>query len=167
MKKPYYLALIVPMLVSLACSLSAAPAAAPTLQSVAPVISPPPTVQPTLEPTLHPTTEPPVAPTPFTGTWTGPDPDDGSSMSLTLVQTGSTLAGVYSDSYSPKVAPPGYAGTVSGTVMSATTAQMTMRVSRHDGSNLVLQANLELSGPNTLGVRVVSAGTSPWVLTRP
>ena len=87
-------------------------------------------------------------------------------MTLTLVQTGRSLAGAYSDTYTTTIAPPGYAGTISGTVLSDTTGQMTMRVSRHDGSNLVLEANLVLSGPNTLGVTVTSAAASPWVLTR-
>ena len=106
------------------------------------------------------------AATPFTGTWKGPDPDDGSSMILTLVQTGNTLEGSYSDSYSGNTAPPGYEGTVTGSVLSPTGAQVTMQLSRHDGKNLVLQANLTLSDPNTVTATITSAVATPWVLMR-
>jgi hypothetical protein len=149
-------------LVSLACNASGAPAAAPTTISLPPT----PNFLPTLAQAPAPATQAPVAATPFTGTWTGPDPDDGSAMILTLVQTGSTLEGRYSDSYSPNVAPPGYDGTVTGSVLSATSAQMTMNLSRHDGVSLVLQAGLTLSDQNTLEATVAAAGASTWVLTR-
>jgi hypothetical protein len=125
-----------------------------------------PTVQPTPAPTLPAATEPPVAATPFTGTWKGPDPDDGSVIILTLVQTGSTLDGRFSDSYSGTIAPPGFEGPVSGTVLSDTTAQVTMKLSRHDGRNAVLQANLALSDQNTLTATATPAVGKPWVLKR-
>lgn len=167
MKRPFIPVLFVFVLVSLACGgLSAAPAAAPTVMSLPATPNLAPTVAITPAITLPATGEALPASTPFTGTWTGPDPDDGSSMTLTLVQTGSTLEGAYSDTYSATIAPPGYAGTVSGAVLSPTTAQVTMQLGRHDGSNLALQANHALSGPNTLTETVTSAAASPWVLTR-
>jgi len=146
----------------LACGLPA-PAAAPTAPALpaTPAFLPTPFV-PT--PAAAPTSAPPAAD--FTGTWNGTDPDDGSSMILTLVQTGNTLEGRYSDSYTTTIAPPGFEGTVTGSVLSPTSAQVTMQLSRHDGKNLVLQANLTLSGPNTVTATITSAVAGPWSLTR-
>jgi hypothetical protein len=112
---------------------------------------------------------PPTAPaaTPFTGTWNGPDPDDGSTMTLTLVQSGNSLTGTYSDTYTGGIAPPGFEGTVSGTVLSSTTGQIALDVHRHDGTSLNLQANLALTGAqDLLTVTVTSAAASPWPLRR-
>lgn len=127
----------------------------------APALSPSPTPEPT---TATPPTETPVptatkkpAPQatltpvtvePFTGTWVGPDPLDGSITTLTLVQAGDTLRGTFSDTYSPNVQPPGYQGSVSGTVLSDRTAQITCNLSRWDGKTVTGVYELTLSNQN-------------------
>ena len=162
MKYTLPLALLTVLFATLACGLPGAqtpPTAAP--------LPPTPNFMPTLAPAPPPATQAPEAATPFTGTWNGPDPDDGSAMILTLVQTGNTLEGRYSDSYSPNVAPPGYDGTLTGSVLSPTTATMTLQLSRHDGQNLLLQADITLSDQNTIQVTITSqSGIGLWVLTR-
>ena len=158
----YPLALVTVLFTVVACGL---PGPAP--EATAPPLPATPAFLPTqsVPSPAPPTTSAPAAAN-FTGTWKAPDPDDGSAMILTLVQTGSTLEGRYSDSYSPNVAPPGYEGTVTGSVLSPTSAQMTMNLSRHDGVTLVLQANLTLSDQNTLTAGWTSGAASSWVLKR-
>jgi len=156
MRQQIALVLGIFVILMLACGLpgAATPTALPLPATEAPATS-------------APATEAPAASAPFTGTWSGPDPDDGSVMILTLVQTGDTLEGTYSDSYTTTITPPGWEGTVAGSVLSPTSAQMTMQLSRHDAKNLVVQANLALSDPNTLMATITSATTAgPWVLTR-
>ena len=82
---------------------------------------------------------------PFTGTWQGSDPPDGSTTTLVLVQTGSQLMGTYTDTFSPGVAPPGFEGSGSGTVLSATTAEITFNLSRWDGRTVQASFSLTLS----------------------
>jgi hypothetical protein len=161
MKHNFYLPLFVLFLSILACAFPASTPAAPTLTPI------PPTPNPPL-PSQIPATATSAAVSLFTGTWIGPDPDDGSVMTLTLVQTGSTLEGRYSDSYSGTITPPGYDGTVTGSVLSPTTAQVTMNLSRHDGQNIVLQANLALSGQDNILTATVTSLTDVglWALTR-
>lgn len=86
--------------------------------------------------------------TPFTGTWEGADPIDGSIITISLVQTENSLTGAYKDTYSPSVQPPGYEGLGTGTMVSTITAQMTFDVSRWDGKTLLLQYSLTLSNQN-------------------
>jgi hypothetical protein len=125
----------------------------------------PPTDTPRPAPTAVPATVT-SGPAPFTGTWVGPDPDDGSIMTLTLTQTGSALVGAYSDSFSLSVPPPGYNGTITGGVTSWVGATITMNLSRHDGAALNLQADLTLNGDGTLKVDVTSVATGVWILQR-
>ena len=90
----------------------------------------------------------------FTGTWHGPDPDDGSTTTLVLVQTGNSLTGTFSDTYSGSVAPSGYEGEGSGRILSPTTAQMTFALTRWDGKAAQVEYSLTLSDQNntlTLG----------------
>jgi hypothetical protein len=89
-------------------------------------------------------------------------------MRLVLAQIGSSLTGTYSDSYSGSIAPPGWDGTVAGTVLSPTMAQVTMNLSRHDGGSLALNVDLALSAQGaTLTATVTSqAGVPVWVLNR-
>ena len=94
-----------------------------------------------------PAIETPLA-TPFTGTWEGTDPFDGSIMTLSLVQTENGLTGTYTDTYSPNVKPPGYEGSGSGMLLSTTTAQMTFNLTRWDGKSLQAQYSLTLSNQN-------------------
>ena len=130
-----------------------------------PTSTPPPTPTATAEPTtaVPPTETPvptatrkpvpqatftPVMVEPFTGTWVGPDSVDGSITTLVLVQTGNTLRGTFSDTYSPNVQPPGYEGSGSGAVLSDTTAQMTFNLSRWDGKTAESKTLLTLSNQN-------------------
>jgi predicted amidohydrolase YtcJ len=106
----------------------------------------------------------PVA-SPFTGTWQGPDPLDGSTTTLSLVQTGNSLTGTFSDTFSPDVAPPGFKGSGSGTVLSATTAQITFNLTRWDGRAANADFRLTLSNHNNTLTLDCSAGC-PMVLRR-
>jgi hypothetical protein len=101
----------------------------------------------------------------FAGTWEGPDPDDGSLMTIVIAQSGSALTATFSDTKSGSVPPPGYEGSGTGTVLSATTGQMTFHLTRHDGAVADLALNLELSGQDTL---TMTSGppAAPWILTR-
>ena len=101
-------------------------------------------------------TESPLA-APFTGTWQGTDPLDGSTTTLVLVQTENSVTGTFNDTYSPNVQPPGYEGSGSGTVLSTTTAQITFSLTRWDGRTAQAQFSLTLSNQNnvlTLGCDV-------------
>ena len=162
MNHKYPLALLTVVFAVLACGL---PGAAP-----APTMAPLPATPAFLPTQFVPSAPAPPTPAPaagdFTGKWTGPDPDDGSSMTFTLVQTGNSLAGSYADTYSGTITPPGFNGTVTGSVLSPTSAQVTLNLSRHDGVTLVLQANLALTDPNTLTATVTSAGARMWTLKR-
>jgi hypothetical protein len=106
------------------------------------------TVTATKKPAHQATFTPVVVVLPFTGTWVGTDTVDGSITTLVLIQTGNTLRGTFSDTYSPNVQPPGYQGSGSGTVLSATTAQMTFNLSRWDGKTAESQTLLTLSNQN-------------------
>jgi len=122
--------------------------------SIPPTFTPLPTDTPV--PTLAPTntlvpTE--TLPNPFTGTWDGVDPYDGSNTVIILVQTGNDLLGTYEDSFSLNVNPPGYYGEGSGTISSTTTAQMVFDLSRWDGQTGRFSIHLTLSNDaNTLTI---------------
>jgi len=164
MKKAPFLALLTALFAILACGL---PSPAP--EATAPPLPATPAFLPTQSvPLPAPTATSAPAAANLAGTWKGPDPDDGSAMLLTLVQTGSALEGRYSDSYSPNVAPPGYEGTVTGSVLSSTTGTVTMNLGRHDGVNLVVLANLALSDQDsTLTATIASpGGVGLWVFKR-
>jgi predicted amidohydrolase YtcJ len=98
-------------------------------------------------PKPSPATETPLA-APFTGTWQGPDPLDGSVMTLVLVQTENGLTGTFNDTYSSNVQPPGCVGRGSGTVLSTTAAQITFSLTRWDGRTVQAQFSLTLSNQN-------------------
>ncbi len=93
----------------------------------------------------------------FSGTWQGPDPIDGSVTTLILQQTGDSLSGTFSDTYSPNVQPPGYEGNGSGAVLSDATASITFNLTRWDGKSAQAPFSLTLSNQNntlTLGCDV-------------
>ena len=94
-----------------------------------------------------PSTGTPLA-TPFTGDWEGVDPDDGSIITLSLMQTENGLTGTFKDTYSRNVKPPGYEGSGSGTVLSSTTPPMTFNLTRWDGRIAQAQYSLTLSNQN-------------------
>lgn len=105
----------------------------------------------------------PIAPSPtpeqaaFSGTWIGPDPDDGSVVTVTLAQQGDGLTGAFADSFSGGIPPPGYEGSGSGNVLSPTTAQITFNLTRSDGRTVTITFTLTLSNQNntlTLGCDV-------------
>ncbi len=124
---------------------------APQSPTAEPTTAIPPTETPVPTATKKPApqaTFTPVMVEPFTGTWVGPDPADGSITTLTLVQAGNTLRGTFSDTYSPNVQPPGYQGSGSGMVLSDTTAQITFDLSRWDGKAATAVYDLTLSNQN-------------------
>jgi photosystem II stability/assembly factor-like uncharacterized protein len=94
----------------------------------------------------------------FVGTWEGQDADvyDDSLTTLVITTVGGGLAGTLSDTYSVEtdgtIVSPGYAGAGTGTLTSATTAQMTFFLTRSDGDRVTLVADLTLSG-SSLGFR--------------
>ncbi len=102
--------------------------------------------------TRRPVTLPTFTPVPqaeaFTGTWVGPDTVDNSVTTLVLLQTGNTLTGTFSDTYSKSVPPPGFQGSGSGVVHAATSAEMTFNLSRWDGVTVEAHTHLELSNQN-------------------
>jgi len=103
---------------------------------------------------------------PFTGAWQGPDPLDGSTITLSLVQTGNTLSGTFSDTFSGNIPPPGFHGNGSGTVLSASTSQMTFNLTRWDGVALQIGFRVTLSNQNnTLTLSDCGSGC-PIVLQR-
>jgi predicted amidohydrolase YtcJ len=109
-------------------------------------------------------TESPMA-FPFTGTWQGNDPFDGSIIALALTQTESDLKGTYTDTYSPNVEPPGYEGSGAGKVLSITTAEMTFQLARWDGKTAQAQYSLTLSNQNNTLTLSCAVGC-PIVLQR-
>ncbi|MFH1183704.1 MAG: hypothetical protein V1755_01525 [Chloroflexota bacterium] len=163
MKKTPFLALLTALFAILACGL---PGPAP--EATAPPLPATPAFLPTQSvPSPAPAATSAPAAANLAGTWKGPDPDDGSSMTLTLVQSGNALSGTYTDSYSGNIAPPGYEGTVSGTVLSSTTGQIALDLRRHDGSTIVVRANLMASDQDTITATVTSqGGVGQWVLKR-
>jgi serine/threonine protein kinase len=103
---------------------------------------------------------------PFTGTWQGLDPDDGSVITITMSRSGDSLTGTFSDTFSGTNPPPGYEGTGSGTILSPSTAQMLFHVTRHDGNTADFQVNFAFSDQdNTLNVTSDSF-SAPWVMKR-
>jgi predicted amidohydrolase YtcJ len=102
----------------------------------------------------------------FTGTWQGTDPDDGSLVTVTLVQAGNDLTGTFKDTYSGSIPPPGYEGEASGTLLSATTARMTFKLTRWDGKTAELAATLKLSNGNDTLTLDFDSG-NPITLQRP
>jgi hypothetical protein len=100
----------------------------------------------------------------FSGTWVGTDPDDGSVMTMTIAQNGTNLTATFKDTYSGKKPPPGFEGPGEGTVSSATFAQVTLHLSRHDGAQADITAGLTLSNDkNTL---TFDGSGIHWVFTR-
>jgi hypothetical protein len=102
----------------------------------------------------------------FTGTWQGPDADDGSSITVSLTQTGNQLQGAYSDTYSKRpdgsLIQPGFSGPGTGSVLSTVEAQMTFDLTRSDGVNLKVAVGLKFSNQNnTLTVSYLTVNGSP------
>ncbi len=102
---------------------------------------------------------------PFTGTWKGTDPDDGSLITVSLSQSGNSLTGTFKDTYSGNVQQPGYEGSGSGSVTSPASAQMTFDLSRSDGKTARIQFTLTLSDQNNT-LTLTFIGDSPIVLQR-
>ena len=127
--------------------------AAETAQVEADAVAAISTLVPTLVPTLAPTNTPvptETSPNPFTGTWEGIDPYDGSNTTILLVQTGKELLGTYEDSFSMNVKPPGYYGKGSGTISSNATAQLVFDLSLWDGQTGRFDIHLTLSDDNNI-----------------
>ncbi len=116
-----------------------------------PTVAPAPFASPTL------VVLPPGSP--FTGTWQGPDPTDGSTTTLSLVQTSNKLTGTFSDSFSLNIKPPGFQGNGSGTVLSASTAEITFVLSRWDG--MTARAGFRLTLSNHNNTLTMSGGGGP------
>jgi mannan endo-1,4-beta-mannosidase len=102
---------------------------------------------------------------PFTGIWRGPDPIDGSEITMVLTQTRNSLTGMFVDTYSEGIPPPGYQGSGAGEAFSDTTAEMTFDLTRSDGSIVHPVMTITLSnGNNTLTFEI--EGFSPTILER-
>ena len=102
---------------------------------------------------------------PFSGAWSGPDPDDGSVITVTLTQQGNNLTGAFSDTFSGNVPPPGFAGNGSGNLLSAASAQMTFNLTRSDGKTASVRFTLTLSNQNNT-LTLAPEGGAPIVLQR-
>lgn len=163
MKYKPILPIFVLLLSALACGLPSPAPAEPTVNALPPTPDLPVSSDATLPASPHATEAPPE--TPFTGTWVGPDPDDGSIMTIILTQSGDTLTGAFEDTFSTSIPPPGYQGNGTGTLLSPASAQMTFQLSRHDGKTLELQVSLTLTDQNTLTL-ASSQFDPPWVLKR-
>jgi len=83
--------------------------------------------------------------TPFAGSWTGVDPYDNSIVTISIVQTGNSLTGIYDDTYSREVKP-GYHGEGIGAVSSPSTANMTFDVMRGDQCRISYEVEMSYSG---------------------
>jgi hypothetical protein len=84
----------------------------------------------------------------FAGTWQGGDIDDGSAVTLILIQQGNSLNGTFSDSHSTNAAGTtivGYSGSGTGAI-SGSTANMTFSLTRPDGDSAQVAVVLTLSG---------------------
>jgi hypothetical protein len=103
---------------------------------------------------------------PFTGTWRGPDPADGSETTIVLVQTGDRLTGTFTDAYSPGLPQPGFEGSGSGMLTSGTTAEITFDLTRSDGSALTTVFLLTLSNENNTLSFTCDAGCPLQALER-
>ncbi|MBE7434461.1 MAG: hypothetical protein HS100_11125 [Anaerolineales bacterium] len=94
-----------------------------------------------------------VPETSFSGTWQGNDPDDNSTISLILTQTGDHVEGTFSDTFSKQadgaLIRPGYWGQGSGNVITSTEAKMSFDLTRSDGASIHLDIRLILSLENT------------------
>ena len=107
-----------------------------------------------------PVAEPPLE-MPFTGEWEGIDPDDSSSVTLSLAQIGAGLTGSFADTYSGNTSTPGFEGNGFGITNSDTTAQMRFDLSRPDSSPITLQFVLTLSDNNNM--LTLNSGTG-WLI---
>ena len=103
---------------------------------------------------------------PFTGTWQGTDPTDGSTTTLSLVQAGTKLTGTFSDTFSLNIKPPGFQGKGSGIVLSASTAEITFILARWDGMTARAGFRLTLSNENNTLTMSGGGGGPPMILQR-
>jgi hypothetical protein len=101
----------------------------------------------------------------FTGNWFGPDPDDGSEITVSLAQQGNNLTGTFSDTFSGTIPPPGFAGNGSGNLTSPTSAQMTFTLTRSNGKTASIEFTLTLSNQNNT-LTLTFDGGAPIVLQR-
>ena len=101
----------------------------------------------------------------FSGTWSGPDPDDGSKTTVILTQNGDQLSGTFSDTFSGNIPPPGFSGNGTGNVTSDTSAQMLFALTRHDGKTIDLEFTMTLSSDNNQ-LTLTYEGGLPISLTR-
>ena len=87
---------------------------------------------------------PPIDPDSFAGNWEGRD-DDGSKVTLSIVQIDITLTGIFQDWYTGFAMRPGFQGNGSGAARSAKSAKMTFFFNRSDGMAVRVTASLTLS----------------------
>lgn len=103
------------------------------------------------EPTIDPLPDriasaiPPIDPDSFAGNWEGRD-DDGSKVTLAIVQIDNRLTGIIRDWYTGFAMRPGFQANGSGATRSATSAKMTFYfLSPSDGMAVRVTASLTLS----------------------
>ena len=103
------------------------------------------------EPTIDPLPEriataiPPIDPDSFAGNWEGRDTDDGSKVTLAIVQIDNRLTGIFRDWYTGPALKLGFQGKGSGATRSATSARMTFFLSGSYGMEGRITASLTLS----------------------
>lgn len=119
---------------------------------VSPTINSIPESSPLTESTIVPLPEriataiPPIDPDSFAGNWEGRDTDDGSKVTLAIVQIDNRLTGIFRDWYTGPALKLGFQGNGAGVARSATSAKMTFYLSRSDGRMPVtVTASLSLS----------------------
>lgn len=87
---------------------------------------------------------PPIDPDSFAGNWEGRD-DDGSKVTLAIVQIDNRLTGIFRDWYTGPALKLGFQGKGSGATRSATSAKMTFFLSGSYGMEGRITASLTLS----------------------
>lgn len=124
-----------------AAGLISAPAAIASIPESS--LSPEPTIDPLPERIT--TAIPPIDPDSFAGNWEGCDADDGSKVTLAIVQIDNRLTGIFRDWYTDSDMKLGFQGNGSGATRSATSAKMTFVLSGPYRMTVTVTASLTLS----------------------
>ena len=156
---------ILPLAIVLAFVLSACGSTAGHISAPAAMSASSP--QPTLDllPERIATAIPPIDPDSFAGNWEGRDSDDGSKVTLAIVQIDDSLTGIFRDWYTGAAMQPGFQGNGAGAARSATTGKMTFYLSHPNGLVVTMKASLTLSNKGTT-LTFIFSGDNPTLLHR-